>query len=92
MSGSESGRWVLERVGRLTGIVRAQIQRVRMISGAERWSRVMGWAVENIVVDGGRIIVEIGIIVRRVREECRHVSGVKNRGVRVSGRRIFSIY
>lgn len=43
-------------------------------------------------MDGVRIIVEIGVRIKRVNGEWRHVGEDKNRGVRMTGIRIFNIY
>lgn len=62
-----------------------------MISGEERWSKVIDCAVEDIVMEGVMIIVEIGVMIKRVSEEWRHAVGDMSSGVRITGRRIFSI-
>jgi len=89
--GRERGMGAFRREGILTGIVRAQTQRVRIISGADRWSRVIIWEVEMQSRRGERMADEMGVRARRINGVCRHEVLERRRGVRVSGIRIFSI-
>ena len=78
-------------MSKLTGMVRAQIQRVSMMRGAERWSSVMVGEVERGGVIGGRVVEEMGRVRRRIVGIVRHWEWDMRRGVSRMGRRIFSI-
>lgn len=90
--GSDIGEGERRRGRRLTGRVRAQTQRVRVIRGAERWSvKKRGFRV-SILLNGKYNeedrVDKINVVIGKVRQ----VRGVKSKGVRRRGIRIFSIY
>lgn len=85
------GCGALRRVDILTGMVKAQTQRVRIMSGVDRWSRVIAWDMEMGVGVGERRVDEMGVSMSKISGVCRQEVLERRKGVRVSGRRIFSI-
>jgi len=77
---------------KLTGIVNEQIQMVREMRGADRWSMVICWDVDRADSDGRRRVDEMGIRRRDVRGASRQWCGDSRRGVRIRGRSSFNIY
>lgn len=90
-SGRESGLWDFMSNIKLTGIVSEQIQMVREIRGADRWSMVIWGEGDSVDRDGRRRVDEMGRRSRDAAGARRQWRGDRRRGVRVRGRRSFSI-